>query len=373
MKFTAEKNELFETITNASKACAMKSALNILDGVLLSLEGNTLTATGYDLEIGIKVSMTVDGSQDGKVVADPKLLAEMVKKMGGDNIDFSLVDQKSVKITSGKSKVNLPCKPGEEFPNIIEIKKEKSFDINSKLLKEMFSRVSYAVSRVKPEFEAIKVEITDNVFYTVATDTNRLAAKCCKINNEDVDFIIPEKAVNSLLRSLSDDPEESVNISIEKNQISISKPNYVLISRLIENTFVNYKRIFDAPFNRTVTVSVKELTTAMEKCLCLQSDKLKIPANCSFVDNFMKITCKTAHGCIDDEIEIEIKEGEFSDFNINFNPRFMLDSLQKADCDKISISFEGALKPLKITNANKDEKNEDNGEFIFIIVPVRNT
>ena len=371
MKFAAEKNELYEIISNASKACAMKSALNILDGILLNLDGNTLTATGYDLEIGIKVSMQVDGHENGKVVVDPKLLGEMIKKMSGDNVNFELSDNKVLKVTSGKSKLTVPNKPGEEFPNIIEIKKEDStqvsFEMNSKLLKEMFSRVSYAVSRIKPEFEAIKLEIVDGVLYTVATDTNRLAAKHCPIANENVDFIIPEKAVSSLLRSLSDDADENVSICVSQNQISISKPNYVLISRLIENKFVNYKRIFEAPFNRALTVDVKEFILSMERCLYLQSDKLKIPVTCSFEDSFMKLSCKTTYGSIDDEVAITIVEGEFSDFDINFNPRFMLEALQKVTTEQVRIDYEGSFKPFKITSPDPAQA----GEFIHIVVPVR--
>ncbi|MCL1831565.1 MAG: DNA polymerase III subunit beta [Oscillospiraceae bacterium] len=369
MKFTAEKNELYETITNASKACATKSALNILDGVLLTLENNTLTVTGYDLEIGIKVSMTVNGDEDGKIVADPKLLSEMTKKMQGDMIDVTLIDNKLLKVTSGKSTLSIPCRSGSDFPNIIETKKENTFEISEKLLKDMFLRVNYAVSRTKPELEAIKMEIEDNVFYTVATDANRLAAKHCTVENENMDIIIPDKAVSSLLRVLTDDEksEEKVNISIEKNQISISKPNYVLISRLLENNFVQYKRILTAPFNRTMLINVKELALSMERCLFLQSDKLKIPATCTFEDSCMKINCKTPHGAIDDELEYKPKEGDFADFSINFNPRFMLEALQKTTTEEILVSFESSIKPIMITPP------DNNGEFMFIIVPIRST
>jgi DNA polymerase III sliding clamp (beta) subunit (PCNA family) len=45
----------------------------------------------------------------------------------------------------------------------------------------------------------------------------------------------------------------------------------------------------------------------------------------------------------------------------------MLEALQKANCDEVKISFEGSLKPFKITHPT--EQNE----FIFIIVPVRNS
>jgi DNA polymerase-3 subunit beta len=366
MKFTAEKNDLYETIANASKACAAKSALNILDGILLTLEGNTLTATGYDLEIGIKVSMTADGQENGKIVTDPKLLTEMIKKMPGETIDVTLVDNKTLKVTSGKSMLSVPCRLGDDFPNIIETKKENTFVINAKLLKEMFSRVNYAVSRTKPELEAVKMEIENNVFYTVTTDANRLAAKHCQFECEDIDILIPEKAVASLLRSITEeDSETDISISVEKNQISISKPNYVLISRLLENKFVQYKRILTAPFNRVLTLDTKEMILSMERCLFLQSEKLKIPATCTFEGEYIKITCKTPHGAIDDEMSFKVKEGDFSDFSINFNPRYMLEALQKSTTDEVMISFESALKPFLIT------PTENNGEFMFIVVPVR--
>jgi len=367
MKFSVEKNSLYEAISSASKACALKSALNILDGVLLSLTDDILTVTGYDLEIGIKVSIKVDGHEEGNVVTDPRLLSEMVKKMPGDDINFEVVENKTIKITSGKSKLNIPCKLGEEFPNVIELKKDTSFDISEKLLKDMLIRVGFAVSRTNQELECIKIEIENNVFFTVATDGNRLAAKYCNIENQDINCTIPEKAVASLIRSLSDDEEKTVNISVDKNQICISKENYVLISRLLEGKFVNYKRIIESEFPKVLTVNVKELVLSMERCLLLMSDKLRMPVICEIADGFMKIACKTTLGSIDEEIPVEIKDSDFSDFNINFNPRFMLEALQKTNCEEVMIAFDSSLKPFKITPI------EDNGEFIFIIVPIRSS
>jgi len=67
------------------------------------------------------------------------------------------------------------------------------------------------------------------------------------------------------------------------------------------------------------------------------------------------------------KLEQMSKDGDFSGFTIHFNPRFMLEALQKTYCDEIKISFEGNLNPFKITPV------EDNGEFIFIIVPIRSS
>ncbi|MDR0222790.1 MAG: DNA polymerase III subunit beta [Oscillospiraceae bacterium] len=371
MKFKAEKNVLYEAVSSAAKACALKSALNILDGVLLSLDGDTLTVTGYDLEIGIKISVKVEGGEDGEIVTDPRLLSEMVRKMPGDTVDFMIKGDKEIKITSGKSVLSLPFKSGGDFPNIIEIKKDMSFDISEKLLKEMLTRVEFSASKndSNPSLTGIKIEIEDKVFYSVATDGNRLAAKHCKIETENVDFIIPEKAVSSLVKNLSDDEEKenpkTVNISIDKNQVCVSKENYMIISRLLDGKFVNYKRIIESPYPKVITVKVRELASSMERCLLLISEKLKSPVTCYFNEDSVKISCRTALGAIDEEIDISVKEGYLSGFSVCFNPRFMFEALQKTYCDEIKICLDSNLKPFKITPL------DDDGEFIFIIVPIR--
>jgi len=372
MKFSADKSVLYEAISGASKACAVKSALSILDGVMLSLSGDKLTVTGYDLEVGIRITVQVDGGEDGVTVTDPKLLAEMVRKMPGSSVDFKLdsVNGKDIKITSGKSLLTIPCKSGNDFPNIVELKKDFVFEIKEKLLKDMLTRVEFSTckSDSNPSLMGIKMEITDNNYYSVATDGNRLAARYCVLENiPDAEFIIPEKAVSSLIRSLSDDDKNSVSISVDKNQISVTKENYMIISRLLDGKFVNYKRILEAPFPRVIGVNAKELALSMERCLLLMSDKIKTHAAFSFSGDTMKINCKTTIGSIEEQIQVSVKEGDFADFNICFNPRFLLEALQKAAADSVRIGFDGPFKPFKII----PDSDTESGDFIFIVVPIR--
>lgn len=369
MRFSADKNVLYEAVAGASKACAVKSSLNILDGVLLSLDGDKLTVTGYDLEVGIKITASVDGRENGSAVADPRLLSEMVRKMPGDSVDFLLKDKKEIKIVSGKTTLNIPCKSGEDFPNVIELKKDFSFTVKEKLLKDMITRVEFSAAKgdSNPSLNGIKIEVEDNVLYSVATDGNRLAAKYHAVQNPNVDLIIPEKAVSSLNKSLSDNDEKTVDILIDRNQICVSKENYVIISRLLDGKFVNYRRIIDADYPRILSVNTKELVSSMERCLLLMSDKIKSPATVSVDGENMKVSCRTTIGSIEEEIPVKITEGDFSGFNICFNPRFMLEALQKTLCETVKISFDSELKPFKIT------PEEENGEFIFIIVPIRSS
>ena len=378
MKFNADKNLFHETIISASKACAGKSALSILDGILLTLTENKLVITGYDLDIGIKSTITVDGTEDGHCITDPKLLSEMVKKMPGDSIDFTL-EEKTIKITSGKSKLNLPYKSGDEFPNIIEIKKETAFEMSEKVLRDLLVRVEFATSPLKPELECVHVNIKEDMLCSVASDSNRMAYNSCGGGHvafgesaaAEVKFSMPMKAVYALVRELSAESDKKVSVSVDKKQICVSKENFVLISRLLEAEYFNYQRVLENEFTKVITVEVKELMSALERYLLITSEKFKIPTVLSVESTecgFMRLFCKTPTGELEDEIPITVVEGEFDKFELNFNPRFMLEALQRTGCDNVVIGLSQSLKPFKIVPPLSDESGLG---FVYIIVPIR--
>lgn len=53
MKFSCDKAVLSAAVSNVSRAVTTRTALQALEGILIRAEGDTLTLTGYDLELGI--------------------------------------------------------------------------------------------------------------------------------------------------------------------------------------------------------------------------------------------------------------------------------------------------------------------------------
>ena len=53
MNIVCDKTLLSAAIDGVSKAVTMRSAIPVLEGILLKAEGFQLTLTGYDLEMGI--------------------------------------------------------------------------------------------------------------------------------------------------------------------------------------------------------------------------------------------------------------------------------------------------------------------------------
>ena len=54
MKFSCEKETLLGLLGTASRAVTGKSAMPLLEGLLIEAENGELTITGYDLSMGIR-------------------------------------------------------------------------------------------------------------------------------------------------------------------------------------------------------------------------------------------------------------------------------------------------------------------------------
>jgi len=210
MKFSAEKITFAEAIINASKACAVKTAFSALDGVLLSLKGNNLTITGYDLETGIRINIDVTGEQDGDIIVESRLFSDMIRKMPeGAKITVEVKEKEKVSVSYGKIKLNIQGTKAENFPNIIELSQNVSFTMKEKILKNMLSQIDHAIARkdINPALMGARFDIENNMLYIVASDAVRLALRKEILEFNDMGFIVPEKTVVELTRNLTDDDE----------------------------------------------------------------------------------------------------------------------------------------------------------------------
>ncbi len=377
MKFKADRNKLSEAVGNASKACATKTAFNSLDGVLLSLNGNKLTVTGYDLEMGIKVMIMVDGEIDGEIVVDARLFGDMIKRMPNDNpVEIEVKDEKDVTVRSGKIKLEIQGTSGNNFPNILDLNDDISFGIKENILRNMLSQVSHAIAQtdINPALMGAKFNICDNMLSVVTSDGVRLALREEKVTYNDLAFIVPEKTVMELCRNLSESEiENDVKITVDRNQICFSKDSYIIFSRLLEGKFIDYNRIIDFKPERTATVNVREMISSLERTLLLITERFKSPVVCSFngegEDAVMHISCKTNLGTIDEDLSVKYDTNysdndKEKDFTIAYNPKFMLDALKNSGCDEVKIMFLTDLSPIKIVPVSEDG-------FLFVVVPVR--
>ena len=79
MKFSCEKALLQNAINVASRTVAQKSSIPALEGLLLQA-GSDLTISGYNMQTGIRTTVSADVVEGGELVLNARLFGDIIRK-----------------------------------------------------------------------------------------------------------------------------------------------------------------------------------------------------------------------------------------------------------------------------------------------------
>lgn len=364
MKFCCAKEVILEAVVTTSKAASSKSTIAALEGVLMELDDNVLTITGYNLEIGIRTEVPVENGENGSTVINARILGDIIRKMPSGKLDFDIGENKMAVISIGSTEFSIMCMRADEYPPVPQTGTEKGFSMPQKLLKSMIVQTKYAcaVTDTKPALTGCKFEISDNVLSVAAVDGIRIALRQEPVTYEDIEFIVPAKTLDELVHLLSDENDKNVTVCIDKNQISFEIGSYTMISRLINGEFMDYKKHLDCSETIFAEVKCREIIEMLDRAMLIINEKNKSPIRCEFNGDSITVSCSTALGKINDKINVKYN-GE--PITIGFNAKFLLDAFKAADTDTVKmILTSSAVSPVIIVPM-------EGREFTFFLLPMR--
>lgn len=348
LKLTVNKSELFKVLSTVAQAAASKSTINILQGILLNVENNVLTLTGYDLEIGIRCSIPVKDTTDGELVVNSTRLCSAVSKMEDGDILIEEKGNNYLFISNSRTTIKIPGIESKEYPKLPQITRGESFEISEGLLKGMIKQTSYAVSSIdiKPSFTGTYFHIKDNKLNLVSTDKFRIAARREELVHEDFEFIVPGKTLGKLVKVLSDDEEKKVTIAVDRNQSIFKIGDYSIFSKLIEGEFSDYEKIRDENDEfYSAVLSTEDFIAGVDKTFIFLSDNCKASVDLTFENNSLNIYCSTANGEVDQTIPAEYDNEKLE---ISFNGRFLMEALRNINADKIRVGVSSRMRSFLI-------------------------
>jgi len=411
MNIVCARDVLSEAVTPALYAVSTKNTNQALDGFLLSAdkENGILTICGYDLEKGIKVTLSGEDIQikeSGKIIINAVKFSSIIRNLPSGDVSISSDSNFSVKISGSRSEFTVHGMDGDTYPLMPELKGEKNFKINRKTLKNMIvsSHFAVAVNNSRPSLNGALFEIKNNQLNIVAVDGNRLALRrsfdgIISDDSLDLNFIVPGKSLSELLKLIGDE-EEAADIEFTRKHVIISFDNIIYFSRLIESEFLDYRRSIKIDPKTTVVMNTKSFAESVERASILSDDRNKTLVKLSFKKEEVNIensdnlgtlyitTPSTSSGRLSDECDIEIYG---DDLEIGFNNRYLLDALKAVREEKILLKLESATKSLVILpyniedNKEKEKETEEvkekidvsktmdteNAKFLYLVLPVR--
>ena len=341
MNIVCDKVLLSAAIDGVSKAVTMRSAIPVLEGILLKAEGFQLNLTGYDLEMGIVTTIEANVKEAGEVVLNAKLLSSMISRMPAGQVSILSAENGKTTIQSGV-----------ETGKIIGI----SRPVTRKPL--------YAVSQdeKKPAHTGELFEILPDKLTVVALDGYRLAIVERPVTAvKDIRIIVPSKTMTEVAHLLPNDDEEPVHISANRRYVVFMAGGYTIMSRLIEGEFLNYRNVIPADSRTRVTIDTKEFIETIERASLIITERLKNPLRISFTEGRVVVRCQTNLGRVVDEFNADCEGDEVE---IGFNNRYLLDALRNARTEKVRMEISGPLSPVKVLPA-------EGNDFLYLVLPVR--
>ena len=360
MKVKCSKDELFNGLQQIQNIVSNKTTLPILSNVLLETHEGNLTLTSTDLEVGMKLSVPAKIDKKGITTLPAKKMFSIVRELIEDEIELTVDNHVSI-INSGSAFFKVIGLPEIDFPTLPKIDSKLKIELDQYELKVLLRNTSFAVSKDSTRYvlNGVLFSFHDNKLIAVGTDGRRLAymEKEMNLGGVDEDIIIPTKAVAELMRLLKD--EEKVEIYILENQVAFKINNTLLMSRLIEGRFPNYKQIIPDKLKINISLNREELLSSVRRVAVMTTDRsnsIKI----ELVENNMVITAQSPDfGEAKEEIPVSF-QGE--NVSISFNPVYLIDALRNLEDENIVFSLNDALSPGVISNDDS---------FQYVIMPMR--
>ncbi|MCI9274382.1 MAG: DNA polymerase III subunit beta [Clostridiales bacterium] len=363
MKITCNQQQLVEAVSNVQRAVSSKTSLAALEGLLLRAEDGRLELCGYDLELGITTTIPASVEQEGSVILNAKLFGDIVRRVPGETLTFSVDDKLITNIQSGVSEFSIVGIAAEEYPELPSISGASQIPLDSSVLKSMIRQTLFAVADndSKPIHTGTLFEMEEESLRLVSVDGYRLAMRTEHITGgEELHFVVPGKTLGEVLKLLPES-SDSVSLSVGRRHIIFEIGSYRVISRLLDGEFLDYKAAIPQTSATEVRAQTRSFIDSVERVSLLITDRLKSPVRCIFEDGQVKISCATSIGKANDEFTAPM-EGE--NVEIGFNNRYLLDALRNADSDEVKVQLGGALSPMKVLPREGDS-------FLFLVLPVR--
>lgn len=361
MKFKVEKDVLLKGIQIVQNVIVAKATLPILSNILLETQQGKLRLTATDLDIGISCEIPVDMQEPGSITLPAKRFSDIVKELPVSHIAITTKKNNQVNIETDLCQFKIMGLVKEEFPKLPEFKDKEAIKLDQGLLKEVLNLTSFAVSFDESRYilNGILFKVAKNTLTLVATDGKRLAIiekKLDSISEKDVSIIVPIKTIHELNRNLKDGGE--LSLILGSNQALFDLGGILVISRLIEGEFPDYKQVVPPLSANKMRVNREEFLLAVRRAALLatpdyQAVKLEV-----FKNKLVVSKSTPDVGESREELGVVYQGKELA---IGFNPVYLSDVLKNLHEEQVE---------LELTDSEKPGVIRTNG-YVYIVLPMR--
>jgi DNA polymerase-3 subunit beta len=374
LSINVSKEDFLPALNSLQSITGKKGTMAVLANVLIQSQDNFVELIATDLEVGIKKNVAAEVMKPGSITLPAKILFEIVRESGSDSIKLEERDKNWARIKAGSSVYNLAGTSSEEFPDFPEYDEETLVSLPCEVIKELIEKTIFSVAQERESnytltgilLEKEANEENKSFLRMVSSDGHRLSIMKKELDKECDDIsiekntLIPKKGVSEIKKII--EGQKNFSIGSDKKQLVIKTKNSLMIVRLMNGEFPDYRSIVNViEKNNFIEIERIGFLESLKRTNLFTEDTFNA-IQLSIDDNKLILSSHNMdYGNAKDEMEIKYT-GEA--LELGFNCRYFIDTLQVMRSDMIKAYVNSDQSPCLI-------EGDDDPGFISIIMPMK--
>ena len=363
MEVVIDRDAFLKGLQMVQNIVEPRQTLPILANVLLEAEGEGVRLTATDLEVGARVSVPAKVGAKGAITVSARKLAEIVKELPAAAVALKVTENVTVSLRCAGATYRMVGLAPDDFPPVVPASPQSWVSIEAKVLREMLTQTSFAVSHDETRYalNGVLFAFQGKDVRMVATDGHRLALSTRSLGQSvaSATGIVPRKAVTEIMRVIG--AGEEVQVAITENQYVLQKPTFVMTARLIEGQFPNYEAVIPKAHPGRLTTARSGLSAALRRVAVMAEERNK-PVKLALSPASLKVSASSQElGEAEEVLDVEYAGEELV---IGFNSRYLLDAMAALEKDQVVLEIKDAQSPGVI-------KSVEGEGYCCVIMPMR--
>lgn len=374
MKFTIEKNTLIKLLSSVCDVASKKNPNNpaILQNIKIESKNDHIYLTGTDSDTYVKDDCKTFVDSDGSTTVPAQLMYDIIKKMndGAEIVCEYIPDNNTLNISSGRSKFKLMCLDADGYPNFEEHQMQIEFNIKANDLVTIIDKTRFSISDDPSRYylNGLFLQTVDEdglKLNAVSTDGHKLSVitlgyyeGTCEVGG----IIIPKKALPEIKKIAVRSNNSDLKISASKTKIKIKTEDTVIISKLIDAEFPDYRRVIPKDNDKILKINKRDISSIIDRISTVANDNHK-GIKLVLTENNLYLESNSAeNGFASEEIKVDF---DYKDkIEIGFNSRFMLEIISQIESDMVEIKLKDGNSAIII-------KGSEESNNTFVLMPIR--
>jgi len=373
MKLKIQKQDIVEVLSKVQAIAGRKTNITITTAVLIRTTENGINIISTDLETGFEGFYPAVVEKEGAVAINARKLFEIVRDFPNEELHINELENNWIEIRDDSNvEYRMVGMNSDDFPSIPSVEDIVCFDLDSAAFKKMIEQtvfISGSSEEKRAHINGVYLEKLDKegekkIIRLVSTDGSRLTKADYECDGNfvlpgETGIIISKKGLNDVGKFL--EQEGNIKIGYNKSNFVLKKKNETIIMRLLEGNFPEYKDIINRKEAFLIKVERLLFLMLLKRMSIFTSESYK-----GVIFSFKKgklIVSSTNPELGESKEEMNV-DFDRDPFEIAFNVRYFIETLNVIDDDKVSIRLIDSESPCLI-------EGDKNKNFLSVIMPMR--